>query len=643
MTKAAKTPAYSADSLKVLRFPENIRKRPSMYVGGITSETGVFRLFREGFDNILDEAMNGHGTCAWVSYNTKTNVFVVCDRGRGIPTGMNKKEGKSSIELAFTSMHGSGKFDQANYTASAGMNGIGLKAVAALSEYVSAYSANEGVWKSLHLKRGIVQGAVKKEKPNYAWAKKAAGTIIEWKPDTKIFGTEVISVERMHRELRYATMLNPGFSVEFVVDGKSTTYVSENGLLDMVYGTEEQKQQALVKPFQFLDKKKIDIALVWHDDDLQETWSFVNSSNTPEEGTHVQGARAAVLEALREEMTTAVKTVKSKSAKSKKTKDDNVDAKYLLMGMRMAINWRMVDPMFSGQTKDKLTSSEAVTAVKNIVLPEFSGFLKKNPKLINTLIDRAKKFQKAAEKFQQDLNAVKSIKLGNPNARGLLPGKLLQATGYRPDERELILVEGGSAAGTAKKARMPWQEILELRGKVLNAAREDFAKIIANQEYLDIITAMGIELGDTCKTSGGKVRVHRVTILTDADQDGKHICALLLAFFVKYARPWVEEGRIQFVNLPLFLGKHGDDRFFGFTRDEMLAKFAESKRKNVLITRMKGLAEASGDELMEIGMNPATRRVHILSLNDKDIIEVGKVMGEDVAYRKEFLGIKERN
>jgi DNA gyrase/topoisomerase IV subunit B len=639
MTKAAKTPAYSADSLKVLRFPENIRKRPSMYVGGITSETGVFRLFREGFDNILDEAMNGHGTCAWVSYNTKTNVFVVCDRGRGIPTGMNKKEGKSSIELAFTSMHGSGKFDQANYTASAGMNGIGLKAVAALSEYVSAYSANEGVWKSLHLKRGIVQGAVKKEKPNYAWAKKISGTIIEWKPDTKIFGTEVISVERMHRELRYATMLNPGFSVEFVVDGKSTTYVSENGLLDMVYGTEEQKQQALVKPFQFLDKKKIDIALVWHDDDLQETWSFVNSSNTPEEGTHVQGARAAVLEALREEMTTAVKTVKSKSAKSKKTKDDNVDAKYLLMGMRMAINWRMVDPMFSGQTKDKLTSSEAVTAVKNIVLPEFSGFLKKNPKLINTLIDRARKFQQASEKFQQDLKAVKSIKLADPTSRGILPGKLTQAHGYKPDDKELILVEGDSAESGCKKARMPWQEILPLRGKLPNPIRTATAKFMSNEEVLGIFTAVGVLPGESYDSK--KRRIGRIGFLPDADPDGKHINSELIAFATKYLPDFLAKGKIFYINSPLFVGSLRGTKKYANTTEELLALFPEKDRKSVLVTRMKGWAEASAEDLKTIAMDPTTRSIVQLSSSDKDAGIVTSVMGEDGAFRKEMLGIKE--
>lgn len=641
--KTAKS-TYNADSLRKLVFPHSIRKRPGVYVGGVTADTGLFRIFKEAVDNSVDEATNGHGNVIYISYNSKTKVFVVADRGRGIPTGMNKKEKKSGLEIALTDMHGSGKFDQDNYATSSGLNGLGLKALVALSEYTTAWSANEGVWKSLSLKRGILQGSLTKSKPTLPFAlEKVCGTVVEWKPDTQIFGTEEVRIERVHEEIKHLAMLNPGLEFIVRVDGKEKKYKSENGLLDMLYGTPEQKASALVKPFQFQKKGLIDIAVVWNDDDVQQTWSYVNSSHTPEEGTHVQGARNALLEALRAEVDAKTKSDKKPARGRGKAKDDSLDAKYLLMGIRLAMNFRMANPVYSGQTKDKLTNSEVITAVKNIVLPEFSQFLKKNPKLVSTLIDRAKKFQKASEKFQLDMKAVKSIKLGNPSARGLLPGKLLQATGYKPEERELFLVEGGSAAGTAKKARMPWQEILELRGKVLNAAREDTAKILNNQEFQDIIVSAGVEIGDNCKTSGGKVRVGYITILTDADQDGKHICALLLAFFVKYMRSWVLEGRIRFVNLPLFLGKLGDTRYFGFTREEMLSKFPEAKRKSVLVTRMKGLAEASGDELMEIGMNPETRRVHVLSLNDKDVLEVQKVMGEDVSYRKEFLGIKERN
>ena len=446
----AKLKTYDADSLRKLVFPDSIRKRPGVYVGGVTSDTGLFRIFKEAVDNSVDEATNGHGAVIYISYNSKTKVFVVADRGRGIPTGMNKKEKKSGLEIALTDMHGSGKFDQDSYVSSSGLNGLGLKALVALSEYTTAWSANEGVWKSLSLKRGIIQGGLTQSKPSLPFAlAKLKGTVVEWKPDTKIFGDEVIRIERIHEEIKNLAMLNTG--IEFIVhiDGKTSKYISVNGLLDMLYGTDEQKASALVKPFHYKKDGLIDIAVCWNDDDIQQTWSYVNSSHTPEEGTHVQGARNALLEALRAELDAKTKTDKKPTGKrSGKAKDDTLDAKYLLMGIRMALNYRMSNPVYSGQTKDKLTNSETVTAVKNIVLPEFSSFLKKNPKLISTLIDRAKKFQKASEKFQQDLKAVKSISLANPSTRGLLPGKLAQARGsYKPEQIELFLVEGDSASG----------------------------------------------------------------------------------------------------------------------------------------------------------------------------------------------------
>lgn len=651
MAKLKPTPAkdkkntYNADSLQKLVFPHSIRKRPGVYVGGVTADTGLFRIFKECIDNSVDEATNGYGKVIYVEYNTKTQVFTVADRGRGIPTGMNKKEKKSGLELALTDMHGSGKFNQDSYLTSSGLNGLGLKALVALSEHSQAWSANEGVWKTLKLKRGILQGGLEKSKPTLKWSlEKCVGTVIEWKPDTEIFGSEVIRVERMHEELKHLTMLNPGLEIIVRIDGKEKKYLSENGLLDMIYGTKEQQEIALVKPFQFQKKGLIDIAVVWHDDDTQQTWSYVNSSHTPEEGTHVQGARNALLEALRAEVDSKSKVDKKPKTRGGKTKqEDALDAKFLLMGVRMAMNWRMSNPVYSGQTKDKLTNAEVTTAVKNIVLPEFSSFLKKNPKLINTLIDRAKKFQKAAEKFQQDLKAVKSIKLGNPGTRGLLPGKLAQATGkYKPEDIELFLVEGDSAAGPAKEVRLPWQEVLALKGKILNAARAELSSVMNSDEVLDIITAIGAKPGDECKTSGGSVRIGRINIMTDADADGKHICSLLMALFTKYFRPWANELRIGYVQLPLFVGVVGEHKEFGFTREEMLNKFPESKRKSVLVNRLKGLGEMTNSELFEYGMDPKTRRIAVLKMSDADAADVLRVMGEDGTYRKEILGISSK-
>lgn len=633
---------YNADSLRKLAFPHSIRKRPGVYVGGVTADTGLFRIFKEAIDNSVDEATNGHGKVIFVSYTSKSQVFIVADRGRGIPTGMNKKEKKSGLEIALTDMHGSGKFDQDSYASSSGLNGLGLKALVALSEYTTAWSANEGMWKSLTLKRGIIQGGLTKAKPVLPFAlEKVQGTVVEWKPDVQIFGTEVIRTERIHEEIKNLAMLNPGLEFIIRIDGKEKKYVSENGLLDMVYGTKEQQDTALTKPFQFQKKGVIDIAVVWNDDDLQQTWSYVNSSHTPEEGTHVQGARNALLEALRAELDAKTKTDKKPARGRGKSKDDGtIDAKYLLMGIRMAMNYRMANPVYSGQTKDKLTNAEVTTQVKNIVLPEFSQFLKKNPKLVSTLIERAKKFQKASEKFQNDLKAVKSISLSAPGTRGLLPGKLAQARGrYKPEDIELFLVEGDSASGPAKEIRLPYQEVLALKGKILNASRAELAKILNSEEVMNIITSTGAKPGDDCKTHGGSVRVGKIIIMTDADSDGGHICSLLISLFSKYFRPWLDALKIGYIKLPLFVGAIGDRKEFGFTIEEMLNKWPEAKRKSVIVNRLKGLGEMTNTELLTYGMDPNTRRIQMLSFVDADVAEIERVMGDDVAYRKEFLGI----
>ena len=612
---------YDADSLRKLPYPDCVRKRIGMYLGG-ADENGAYRALKEIVDNSLDEAMAGHGKRINIIYSTSKNIITVIDQGRGLPMGKNK-DGEFASEIALATLHGSGKFDNENYQGGVvGLNGVGAACTNAVSEYFVVWSKNSKKWTTQRFERGIKKHDPKPEDPKSKIAlKNDKGTIIQFKLDKQIFGDVVVDPERIHREMNDLAILNPGVAFVVTIDDETTTYLSANGLIDMVV-TKDVEKIIIGKPYQLQKKGVIDLVLCWVDDSETNTFSYVNSSFTSQEGTHVQGARAAILEALKAEL----------------SEKDKIDPKFFLKGMRLALNWRMENPIYYGQTKDRLTNSDVVTTVKKLVVPSIVEFLKKNKALVNTLIDRAKKFQKNEEKFNADNKAVKTIKLGDPNARGILPGKFQPAPGYKPDEKELILVEGDSCGGSASKSRMPWQEILPLRGKIPNPERTPFAKFIENAEVCNIFTAVGALPGDPYDSK--KRRVGKVSFLPDADPDGKHIGSELIAFFVRYLPDWIKTGHVFFIDAPLFVGGHRGVKKYGNTRDEVLAQFPERDRKSVLLTRMKGWGECQSDDMHEIAMNPATRRVRQYQMNDGDEVIVNNVMGDEVEHRKVLLGIK---
>lgn len=620
--KTSKAEAYGADSLRELHYPENVRQKVGMYLSG-SDEAGAYRAFKEIADNSFDEAMAGHGKKINIVYNTEKNTVTVIDQGRGLPMGKNK-DGKFASEVALATLHGSGKFDAKNYAGGViGTHGVGAACTNAVSEHFTVWSKNSGKWMMQRFERGIKTHDPKPEAPKSKIAlKNDKGTMIQFKLDKKIFGSAVIDGERIHNEMRHIAMLNPGLSIVVDVDGEVKTYKSDNGLIDMLI-TEETSKSTLGKPFSLQVKKAIDIAVCWRDDSDSETFSYVNSSFTAQEGTHVQGARTAILEILKSEL----------------SDKDKLDPKFFLRGMRLALNWRMENPIYAGQTKDRLSNTEVVTQVKKVMLAPFAEFVKKNKALVSTLIERAKKFQANEESFLASNKAVKSIKLVDPTSRGLLPGKLTQAHGYKPDEKELILVEGDSAEGSAKMARMPWQEVLPLRGKIPNPMRTPLDKFLANEQVMNIFTALGCLPGD--KYDSKKRRVGKVSFLPDADPDGKHICSELIAFFTKYLPDWIQTGHVYYINSPLFVGALRGVKCYGNTIDEVKAQYPEKDRKHVLITRLKGWGETQASDLHVIAMNPKSRSVMRFSMTDNDDIVVGNIMGDDVAYRKEMLGIKE--
>lgn len=631
--------AYGAKSLRSLPYPESVQQRPGMYIGSVDS-SGAFRCLKEIIDNSIDEAGAGFGTYISISYNTETGVITVVDNGRGVPMGWNDDEGKFASEVVYSTLHGSGKFDDESYGGtSAGLNGVGAAVCNAMSEWFIVWSSNtenkKQPWLMQRFEFGKKVHDPKPEAPKSKFALKTGrATVVKFKLNSKLFTDTTIDVERIHSEMSHIAMLNPGVTIAVNIDGEVTKHLSENGLIDMI-ANEKTKSAILGKPFSYQVEGLIDFACAWVDDTETVTHSYVNSSYTVLEGKHVDGARAAIIEAVKGEL-----SERDKGGKGDKDKDKaKIDPKFFLKGLRIAMNWRMKNPVYAGQTKDKLNNAEVLTKVRNELLAPLVEFLKKNKSLASGIIDRAKKFQKIDAKFSAEMKSVKSLTLRDPSAC-ILPGKLVPALPcYSRDEKELILVEGDSAGTPCSEMKMPWQEVLPLRGKVLNASTNSIPKLLGSDAIRMILTCMGVTPGDMYDTKTR--RVARVCLLPDADSDGAHICSLLLALFGKVCPDWFATGNIFYINAPLFVGRHLDDKHYGNTKEEVFDQFLPKVQKNVMISRMKGWGEAKKEDLQEFALNPSTRVVTRMSMTDADLAIMNEIMGDDPAKRRELLGLTE--
>lgn len=626
---------YSAQSIKVLEFPEAIRRRPGMYVGS-TEYEGAFRCLREVIDNSIDEYLDGHGSHIRISVDTETKHFTVADMGRGIPVEIHPTTGLPAATTVFTRIHAGAKFDAASYKTSSGMNGVGAAATNALSEYFAFWTFRSNKWHHQSFCRGLANGPITKSAPPKG-THLGCGTVVSFCLDTQLFSDYLPSLERLHEEVRDLSFLNPGLVLEVVVDGSSTTFKSEAGMLDFVFQPDSaDANQVLGKPFtvesSVTDSRasalkeyaacsmSVAVALCWYDTDTIDVRSYCNSSFTREAGFHVNALKSAISAAVNQE-----------------TKSD-IDVRFLMYGLRAAIQVKMQDPVYEGQTKNRLTSPEIIKPIRDIVEPALIEFFTRNKSIAKMIYDRAQRFQSNFTRLADDNKAVKSMKIVARDSRVDLPVKLKQSKPWvRPEDRELILVEGDSAGSTAKPASFDWQEILPLRGKILNSGKATLARIVANKEIRDIITALGTPLGSKCDPSKG--RVGRVCILTDADDDGYHIASLCAALFVQYFTPWVEQGRVYFINAPLYLGSHKEFKFFGDTPESVYQQFPSAVRSKILLTRAKGWGELRPDQLRTIAMDPAQRRLVRLTLDADDFLEVDRMMGSAVQYRRELLGI----
>jgi len=641
---------YSADSIQVLEGLEAVRKRPSMYIGDIGSR-GLHHLVYEVVDNSIDEALAGYCTDIDVIINPDNSISVT-DNGRGIPTGMHEKEGKSALEVVLTVLHAGGKFSKDSYKVSGGLHGVGVSCVNALSSHLTAEIHREGKKFIQEYSKGIPLYSVKEEGNS-----DRTGTIITFKPDSEIFtmGT-VYNYEILATRLRELAFLNKGIKLTLTdlrenteeKDGngnieevenkvKKEVFYSELGLLEFVQYLDGTRDKLTEKPI-YLENDKtgipIEIAMQYNNGFSENVHSYVNNINTIEGGTHLSGFRRG--------LTTTLKNYADKNGMLSKLKFD-IDASDFREGLTAIISVKVQEPQFEGQTKTKLGNPEVMASVSQATTAALENYLEENPKDARAIIDKvilAATARHAARKARE-LVQRKTVMSGSG-----LPGKLADCSDRDASKCEIFLVEGDSAGGTAKTGRdRMFQAILPLRGKILNVEKAMEHKVFESEEIRNIYTALGVTVGtedDSKALNITKLRYHKVVIMTDADVDGSHIATLILTFFFRYMQDLIKNGYVYIATPPLYLVKKGKQEQYCWTEEERKAtieRLGQGKESGLHVQRYKGLGEMNAVQLWDTTMNPETRilrQVDIENAAEADRI-FSMLMGDDVPPRREFI------
>lgn len=643
--KVAANNSYSADSIQVLEGLEAVRKRPSMYIGDVGSR-GLHHLVYEVVDNSIDEALAGYCTDIEVTIN-KDNSITVRDNGRGIPTGIHEKEGKSALEVVLTVLHAGGKFSKDSYKVSGGLHGVGVSCVNALSSHLTAEIHIEGKIFKQEYERGVPLYPVK-----VVGEASDTGTIITFKPDPEIFtqGTEY-SYDILATRLRELAYLNKNVKliirdtreVETDEEGKTVevvkeeTFHSELGLREFVEYLDGTREKLTEKPI-YLETDKggipVEIAMQYNTGFNENIHSYVNNINTVEGGTHLSGFRRG--------LTTTLKNYADKNGMLSKLKFD-IDASDFREGLTAVISVKVAEPQFEGQTKTKLGNSEVMAAVSQATSSALENYLEENPKDAKAIIDKvilAATARHAARKARE-LVQRKTVMSGSG-----LPGKLADCSDRDPAKCEIFLVEGDSAGGTAKTGRdRTFQAILPLRGKILNVEKAMEHKIFESEQIRNIYTALGVTVGteeDSKALNLSKLRYHKVIIMTDADVDGSHITTLILTFFFRHMVDLIKEGHVYCATPPLYLIKKGKSEQYCWTdeeRKQIVEQLGGGSDKGIHIQRYKGLGEMNAEQLWETTMSPEhrlLRQVTIENAAEADRI-FSMLMGDDVPPRREFI------
>lgn len=633
---------YNADSITVLEGLEAVRMRPSMYIGD-TGVKGLHHLVYEVVDNSIDEALAGHCKNIQVTIH-ENNSISVQDDGRGIPTGINAKEGRSALEVVMTVLHAGGKFDKDSYKVSGGLHGVGVSCVNALSSHLHTTVYREGKIFEQEYKMGIPQYPVRE-----IGVSDKRGTTQHFQPDPIIFKDTVYHRDILAGRLRELSFLNKGIRItltdlrELTEEGQllEETFYSEGGIVEFVLLLDQKakREQLLSQPIfvETHDKESnvaVDVALSYNSSYNEHIFSYVNNINTIEGGTHVAGFRRAITRVFK---SYGDKNKLFEKAKVEITGDDFRE------GLSAIISVKVPEPQFEGQTKTKLGNNDVMGVVDVCVSRVLEAFLEEHPKDAKMIIDKVilAAQARAAAKKAREMVQRKSVLTG-----GGMPGKLADCSDKDPEKCELYLVEGDSAGGTAKQGRdRHFQAILPLRGKILNVEKAQEHKIYENEEIRNMFTALGVSIGtpeDPKQLNLTKLRYHKIVIMTDADVDGSHIATLILTFFYRYMEDLVKQGYVYLAQPPLYLVKKGKEQHYAWNDEDRKAwveKLANGKEDSVSIQRYKGLGEMNAEQLWDTTMNPATRtlkRIGIESSAEADST-FSMLMGEEVPPRREFI------